>query len=238
MKKKIISGLLAMSLLTTSGSYAFAADPQLTQNGDIGGTKLTKTVATQVTITIPESIQIPNYSETFGSLIDIKISDNSKLGLGQYAKVSLSDKTLIGGQNNFKEGRSTVELKNGTKPIYSPLRLTKMVNGGDIHGPKAQQPDDQSLYKVKTGMYVACYKGNENTGKPEKCGLTEGEYKLYAYRGYMNEDLNDIAGDKDNEIVAGTYEGTVVFQLTIDDTAPGEYGSAAAWEYDVDDMPR
>ena len=238
MKKKIISGLLAMSLLTTSGSYAFAAN--LSQTGDKGSTNLTKTVASHITIIIPEAIQIPNYEDTSGKLFDIGVAADSNLDLGLYAKVSLIGDEIVDreGKNNFIEERSIVELNNRGACMYSPLRLTKMDKGGNIHGPKEQQPDDKSLYNVKSGMEVACFKGNDTTGKPEEYGLTKDGYRLYAYRGYMDKGLSNLAGDEAKEIVAGNYEGTVVFQLTIDNTEPKAYGPDNGWEYDVDDMPR
>ena len=238
MKKKIISGLLAMSLLTTSGSYAFAAD--LSQTGDTGSTNLTKTVTSHITIIIPDSIQIPNYEDTSGKLFDISVAADSNLDPDLYAKVSLGSDKIVSseGKNNFIQDRSIVELNNRDAYMYSPLRLTKMDKGGNIHGPKQEPSEDKSLYRVKSGMEVACFKGNANTGKPEDYGLTKDGYRLYAYRGYMDKGLSNLAGDEAKEIIAGNYKGTVVFQLTIDNKEPQAYGPQNGWEYDVDDMPR
>ena len=217
MKKKIISGLLAMSLLATSGSYAFAeGNINLTGNGAKGNTTLNKTVAENVTVIIPESLEIPHSNETFGSEIGISVAERSVIATGHFVNVKLAKTQKDGTPSDLVEQRSVVRLTNGASHIYSPLRLSKSNKGGDIHNGGAA--DD--LYSIPDDGIIATFKpGDDGTGS-QAAGYTGANYKLYAYRGYTSpEVLNNVADDA-MELKSGTYKGIITFELEISDKEP------------------
>lgn len=221
MKKKIISGLLAMSLLATSGSYAFAADVKLTRDKPSGKTYLKKSVAENVVVVIPSEVPLPTANTLTGNEFNIYVQDGSNIGADDYVKVYLNKSDSEAG--GYDKEKSIIKLKNGSKSIYSPLRLSKDANVEINNRDADLRKLDTTTEPEHNKAMIASFKASDKGGT-DAAGITAQGYKLYAFRGYVDEGLSNVADEK-KELAAGEYSGYVTFMLEIDNVEPGNIDS-------------
>ena len=197
-KRKIISGVLALScLLGASGGNAFAVD--LTGDGATGSTTVRKIVNASYTVTIPDTIDIPDYNVKTGQLIEITLNDNYHISTKKQVDISIE------GYEDGGENAGAIKLEdpeNEDAEIFSPLRLTAAENGGEMDAIDNLEEDKVSADDT-TLIASFDYKGNNSISK-----------KLYAYRAFTSDNGYWIL-DKNNP--AGTYEGKINFKLTYAD---------------------
>lgn len=198
-KRKIISGVLALScLLGASGGNAFAVD--LTGDGATGSTTVRKIVGASYIVTIPDTIDIPEYDVKTGQLIEITLNDNYHISTKKQVNISIE------GYEDDNEDVGAIKLnesENDDVKIFSPLRLTAAENGGEMENIDSLE-EDKVLANVTTLIASFDYKGNNSISK-----------KLYAYRAFTDDGQGYWTVDKNNP--AGTFEGKINFKLTYDD---------------------
>lgn len=212
-KRKIISSILAMSCLlgaSVGNVFAEGRTVELSNDGKTAKTFAYRNIQSKYTIKIPGMIELPDFSETKGNLINIEAGDFN-LAMEGHVDVRL-DYINATTQNNYLDTESSsVIIKYRKKAIetvaeesaneetkyLAPIRLTDEKDGGNIEVGQKEEG------KLKNKDVVASF-GNDKKNSISK--------RLYVYSIHEKDENGKlVAKSSDKDLKAGVYFGVVNF---------------------------